>query len=300
MKTIKTRLFILLWCMLIPMLTANCSDKKTIEKTKTAETTAETESVIKVSAPSFKKFVVVTTEDEGLYKEANTHSPTLTRWIESDCESDFCENIYQWSDQPAKSGFELSTDIMTWEGRVFPVLGEEGDFYKVCTLNEWCTIESAYIPKACVGDIETAPIKADMLEAEDNYFKCRVMKDGKYKDIVLIDEYDELNGETLQVGVLIDGVVVTPVVYYIDSYLDNEQEDIIINETEGHFFCKYNKNLAMVAEDGDEPRQLDLNKLSAEQIAKIVDTVTKKKPEYVNYMVHFPAKGLEFFYSKAN
>ena len=302
MKTIKTRLFIMLWGMLIPMLTANCSDKKTIEKTETAETTAkttaETESVIKVSAPSIKKFVVVTTEDEGLYKEANTHSPTLTRWIESDCESDFCENIYQWSDQPAKPGFELSTDIMPWEGRVFPVLGEEGDFYKVCTLNEWCTIESAYIPKACVGDIEPAPIKADMLEAEDNDFKCRVIKDGKYKDIVLLDEYDELDGETLQVGVLIDDFVVTPVVYYIDSYLDNEQKDIIIDETEGRFYCKYNKSLAMTADDNEHATQLDLKKLSAGQIAKIVDSVTKKKPEFVNCMVHFPAKGLEYFYYK--
>ena len=57
--------------------------------------------------------------------------------------------------------------------------------------------------------------------------------------------------------------------------------------------------MAVIDEEGDASNQLDLNKLSAEQIAKIVDTVTKKKPEYVNYMVHFPAKGLEFFYYKA-
>ena len=299
MKTIKTILLVALWGLLIPVLTANCKDNKTVEKAETAETTAKTESVIKVSAPPFKKFVVVTTEDMGLFKEADENSPTLVRWIEADSESEDCENIYQWSDQPGKPGFELSTDILTWEGRIFPVLGEEGDFYKVCTFTDWCDIESAYIPKASVGDIECAPIKADMLEAEDNYFKCRVMKDGKYKDIVLIDEYDELNGEILQVGVLKDGAVATPTVYYIDSYLDNEQEDIFIDETEGRFFLRYNKSLAETAEEGEGPRQLDLKKLSAEQIAKIIDTVTKKKPEYANYMFHFPAQGLEFFYYKA-
>ena len=299
MRTIKTRLFIVLCGMLMPLLTTNCSDKKTAEKAETAETTAKTESVIKVSAPPFKNFVVVTTEDAGLYKKADTNSPTLTQWIEAECESDYCENFYQWSDQPAKSGFELSTDILAYAGRIFPVLGEEGDFYKVYTFNEWCEIESAYISKNCVGDIECSPIKAETLEAEDNYFKCRVMKDGKYKDIVLMDEFNELEGETLKVGVLNDGVVVIPIAYSMDSYLENEQkEDILIQEEENNHYLRYNKSLAVATAEEYESYQLDLKKLSSEQIAKIIDTVTKKKPEYVNCMYHFPAQGLQSFYYK--
>ena len=297
MRAIKIKLFIVLWCLLIPILTANSNDKKAVGKAETAETTAKAESVIKVTPPPFKKFVVVNTEETGLYKKADTNSPTLVRWFESDCESDFCENIYQWSDQPGKPGFELSTDIIACEGRVFPVLGEEGKFYKVSILNEWCDIESAYIPKNCVGDIECAPIKADMLESEDNYFKCRVVKDGKYKDIVLIDEYDDLNGETLRVGVLNEGTVAIPLTYHFDSILDREQkEGLIVDETEGFFFLRYSKNLAMPIEEGYESCQLDLKKLSNEQIAKIVDMVTSKKPEYVSCMYHFPAMGLETFY----
>ena len=295
-----TRLFVLLWGMLIPILTANCSDKKTAEKAETAETTAKTESVIKVSPPPFKNFVVVTVEEAGLYKKADVHSPTLTRWIESECESDFCENIYLWSDQPATPGFEPSTDILAYAGRVFPVLGEEGDFYKVCTLNEWCDKESAYIPKNCVGNIESAPITADMLENEDYYLKCRVMKNDKYKDVVFIDNYDELAGETLQVGVLDNGVVLTPLVYNIDCQLIPELEEIKenldIEEIEGQFILRYNKSLSMVAEEEYESYQLDLKKLNVDQMAKIVDTVTRKKPEYVNCMYHFPAQGLQSFY----
>ena len=302
MRTIKTKLFFVLWGMLIPLLTANCNDKKTVEKDEAADTTVKTESAIKVSTPPFEKFVVVISDETGLYKKADINSPTLVQWIESDCESDYCENIYQWSDQPGKPGFELSTDIITFEGRVFPVLGEEGKFYKVSTISQWCDIESAYIPKASVGDIETSPIKADMLEAEDNFFKCRVVKDGKYKDIVLIDEFNELDGESLQVGVLNNGVVATPLVYYIDSYLDIEQkEDVIIDDSEDNIilrYNRYNKNLAVTIEENNEFYQLDLKKLSAEQIAKIVETVTKKKTEYVNYMYHFPAQGLQSFYYK--
>ena len=300
MKTIKNILIVVLCGMMIPMLTS-CSDKKTAGKADTASATANTETLIKVTVPPFQKFVVVTDEEgEQLYKEADTNSPTLSRWYEADCESDFCEMIYQWSDQPGKSGFESGEENIACEGRVFPVLGEEGNFYKVSTTTKWCNIESAYIPKDCVGDIESAPIKADVLEADDNYFKCRVVKDGKYKDIVLIDEYNELEGEYLHVGVLNDGVVATPLIYNIYSFqLNDQKEDIIIDNTEDEISLKYSKSMALPAEDGGESYQIDLKKLSDEQIAKIVDTVIQKKPEYVEYMYHFPAKGLESFIYKS-
>jgi len=301
-RTFKTKSAALLWVMLIPLLTANCSDKKNVEKAAMADAATKKESVIQVSAPPFQKFVVVTTEETALYQKADTNSPNLVRWIESDCESDFCENIYQWSDQPGKPGFELSTDIIASEGTIYPVLGEEGQFYRVCPITLWCNIESAYIPKNSVGDIESAPIKADMLESGDNYFKCHVVKNGKYKDIVLIDKYDELDGETLQVGVLSDGAVATPVVYNIDSQmlLDLKESDMQIEVKEGTFFqLRYGKGLAVAVEEDFEAYQLDPNKLSTEQIAKIVDTVTKKQPEYVEFMYHFPAMGLQSFYYKA-
>lgn len=289
----------MLCVILIPVLTTNCNAKKNAEKSETAEETAKTESVIQLALPPFQKFVVVTSPEEGIYKNADTNSPTLMRWDEADCESDFCEVAYQWSDQPDMKGFELSTDIIASEGRVFPVLGEEGDFYKICILNEWCDIESAYIPKASVGNIECAPIKADQLEAEEDYLKCRIIKEGKYKDIVLIDEYNDLEGECLKVGVLNDGVVANPVDYNIDSfYLNDQVEDIVINDEEGGISLSFNKNVALATEEGDESYVLDLKKLSDEQIAKIVDTVIKRKPKYVDYMYHIPAQGLQTFMYK--
>ena len=296
MKILKNKFLVVLWGMLIPVMTANCSDKKNVEKAGAADDAAKIESVFNVSLPPFQKFVVVTVEESVLLKTADTNSPNLVRWIESDCESDFCENIYQWSDQPGKQGFEMSTDIIANEGRVFPVLGEQGDFFKVSTITKWCGIESAFIPKSDVGDIECAPVKADMLESDDFYLKCRVVNEGKYKDIVLTDESDELQGETLQVGVLNDGVVAIPFAYHFDCYLAKDQkEGIHIGESEGFFTLSYNNSVAVATEEGYESYQLDLKKLSMEQIATIVDAVIKKKPEYVEYMYQFPAKGPETF-----
>lgn len=294
-KIFITLLFVVLGGVLISTMTASCKNKKTGGITESA---VNTESVIKVSSSPFKQFVVVTTDEASLYKKADTNSATLVLWIETDCASDYCDNIFLWSDQPAKPGIEQpSTYNLAFKGRVFPLLGEEGDFYKVYILNEWCDIESAYIPKACAEYIEYAPIKADRLEAEDNHLKFRVMKDGKYKDIVLIDEYNELGAETFELGVLNDGIVVIPTIYRINSYMINEQkEDIIFFNSDGDISLRYNKSLAMTAKEDCESYRLDLTKLNDEQIAKIIDTMTTKKPEYVNYMYHFPALGLQSFY----
>ena len=301
----KNRLLVLLG-VLIPMLTANCSDKKTVEKAESAETTAKTESVIKVNTPPFNKFVVVTVEDEAegtpLLKEPNDNSPSLQRWFESDCESDFCEQKYLWTNQPRPHGFDLGTDAIAGVGHVFPVIGEEGNYYKVNILNKWCDIESAYISKADVGNIEMNPINADMLEknGDEVGLKCRVLKDGKYKGIAICDSYDELDGETLQVGVLLNGALVIPVGYNIDCQMIEETTDNFeIREEGNNFFIRYNKSLSVVAEEEINARQLDPKKLDDKQIAKIIDTVTKKKPEYVECMYHFPANGLNSFYYMA-
>ena len=231
-KIFITILSVVLWGLLVSMLTTNCKNKNSGGR---AESAVNTGRVINVSSPPFEKFVVVTNEGTELYKNADTNSPTLVGWVETYCTSDHCDSFYQWSYQPARHGFEQpSMSTITYEGKVFPVLGEEGDFYKVYILNEGCDIESAYILKASVGVIKSAPIKADMLEEEDKYFMFRVIKDGKYKDIVLIDEYDELGGETFKVGVLNDGIVAIPAVYSIDSYMINEQkEDIIFYNSDG-------------------------------------------------------------------
>ena len=154
-------------------------------------------------------------------------------------------------------------------------------WYKVGTLKRWCEIESAYIPKSEVKTVETAPIKADELEKNKEWFyhRYRVLRDGKYKGVVLCDELDELSGETFSVGLLADGVLLTPVVYEMNAYMNTQQqESVCIQEEDGRFTLIYNKSMDAAGENDFDPR-LDLNKLSNEQIAKIVETVVKKKPE---------------------
>ena len=290
-------IFLVLMGMLIPMLTANCSERKTVEKTETTETTAKTESVINVSASPFKKFVVVTSEeDEPLYKRADTDSPTLMLYEEEGCESEDCEMIYQWSGEPVKPGYKLSSDVLAYVGRILPVLDEEGDFYKVDVINHDFNIKTGYIHKSCVSSIDWEPLNADILEKTSIGVRYRVVKEGKYRDIVFIDNEDELWGETLEVGVLLDGYIATPGSYSFECSQNLEQKvPIEINDKGNDLFLTYGKSLSVIL-NGEEFFQLDPFKLTDKQIENLVETVKKKKTEMVKYTYLFPNRRLEYFY----
>ena len=290
-------IFLVLMGVLIPMLTANCSERKTVEKTETTETTAKTGSVINVSASPFKKFVVVTSEeDEPLYKRADTDSPTLMLYEEEGCESEDCEMIYQWSGEPVKPGYKLSSDVLAYIGRILPVLDEEGDFYKVDVINHDFNIKTGYIHKSCVSSIDWEPLNADILEKPSIGTRNRVIKEGKYRDIVFIDNEDELWGETLEVGVLLDGYIATPGSYSFECSQNLEQKvPIEINDKGNDLFLTYGKSLSVIL-NGEEFFQLDPLKLTDKQIENLVETVKKKKTEMVKYTYLFPNRRLEYFY----
>ena len=123
-KIFITILSVVLWGLLVSMLTTNCKNKNSGGR---AESAVNTGRVINMSSPPFEKFVVVTNEGTELYKNADTNSPTLVGWVETYCTSDHCDSFYQWSYQPARHGFEQpSMSTITYEGKVFPVLSEEG------------------------------------------------------------------------------------------------------------------------------------------------------------------------------
>ena len=293
----KNRLFLLL-CVLIPMLTANCSDKKSVEKTAKTETTEATARQIKLSNPPFKKFIVVSEEGAKIHKKADNSSPTLVCWAE-DCEGDDCEMLFKWSDEPGKAGYNKETD-MAYVGRLYPVTGEEGNFYKVNILTETCDIESGFLSKDLVASIDYEPINAaDLKNIEEPQYKYLVITEGKNKGFVLIDQEDELWGETLMVGMLINGIIAVPCDFTFDCSNNNQQQQpIAISKSDNRYYLEYSNNMKVVAEEGYEIYQLDPKKLGSDQIDQIIGTFSNSKPDLVMYFYHFPARGLQTFYSR--
>lgn len=296
---VKKSLFFLLLGILIPMMTANCTEKKGVEE-KAAE---KTENLIGVDIQIFEKFVQVTADNVKLHKTADANSPTLEEWVlEGEYEEGEGNRYCQWSDMPGKAGYAKDDlPLHAYNGRIYIVLGEEGDFYKVDTNEAGSQTESAYIQKSSVKEVKNTPLTAEMIEKPDfsgRGSKYSIVKDGKYKNLVmyLMGGERTLTGYELHVGMLTDGIIVSPENYYIDCrWQEDQKEDIVFKEEDGHTFLDYNPSMA-------EDYSLNTKKLSTDQIAKILEMVKRQKPDLVEYSYSFPSGALSeitFFQLKA-
>lgn len=277
MKTIALRLFVLAG-MLLSLLGAQGGD------------------IIKVTKPPFKKFVRVKQNTE-IYQQPRSNSSVMVAWVE-ECEGEDCDILYRWSDEPGKPEYQRET-MQAYEDRLFPVLGETDGYYLVSTLTPGCDIESGYVSKACVSDIDYVRLKPDSVESRLPGWFWLYVKDGKYKGLLLMYEEDELWGERLSVGVILDSCVAIPCAYSMECNKDFEiqeaAEGIQINKIDGYITLSYAKRMT----ENEEGQHLDVKKLSTAQISIIVDAVMKEKSDLVQYIYSFSDNTVGFFYSKA-
>lgn len=247
---------------------------------------ATKENLMGVEMPAIQKFVVVTDEEAPVYKEADTNSPTLVQWIE-DIESDMADVQYQWSDEEVPVGYVTSL-AYRYAGMACAVVGEKGDFYEISTLGEYCDIQTGYILKSATGDVEQQPLTAEVAEADDEWSITRVVKDGKYKGLTLCAIADELWGESMRIGVMLDGCIAYK--YTVYNIEDEEVKKLTIVNEDGVVSLRYPASLARETEE-DFTRTLDPNKLSDEQLGEIVDWVTTQmeQPDVIRYEYYFPA-----------
>ena len=275
---------------LIPMLLACCTGKKSNEQE------AEAQPLFDITAPAFDKFVVVA-DDEGtpVYKEADTSSPMLVYWTE-DIESDMAGVENHWSNEAVKSGY-ISDSFVAWPGTVYAVLGEEGDFYKVNILSLYCELEAGFIPKSAVSSINTDPLTADVLEGIE-YCQTKVVREGQYKGLVMVDNADELWGESLELGILLDGCVAYPLCGKMECANDKAATDIRLDDQDWGLTLYYPDSLKADADEDAWMETMDPRKLSEEQIGKIYETVKKSPVEKVRYDYYNKARGIWPVYTK--
>ena len=260
-----------------------------------------------VKAPVWEKFVVVTQEEVAIYKEADENSPKRMVCYE-DAESDMIDIVKNWSDEECPAGY-LQEQLYVYSEEVYPCLGEEGDFYKValCGLYDKDD-EVGYIAKSEATEIKPEPI-ADVASFNTNctWANMRYFADGKYKDMVMRTDYDELEGSRINIGKLIDGAVAFPMNYFIFCYDNTEIDSLRFNEVEyeeGMVIdnIEYPSSMQYESEDGYSI-MLDLSKLTDEQVDQLYDAIVKDEPDYVEYLYYFPTIEGEFnrfqsFYTK--
>lgn len=259
----------------------------------TERESAGTENPLGVKMPEVVKFVRVTSEQGAeVFEYADSESPWRVTWVE-DLESDMAEVVVKWSNEDVPDGYRCE-ETVAYAGEVLAVLGEEGDFWKVsirCEAAQYCEMESGFVKKSDVEDVEPGKVTAEMLEAVE-WEHTRVMKEGKWKGLVLRSVQDELNGETFEVGVMLDGVVAFPAGNTLFIEYDPEAKDLTIveNNEDGRFpvYFRYPKSMGIMPEGADYPQGFDPEKLTDKQIEKLVQDVMQHGWTYVKYEYAMP------------
>ena len=296
----KIAFFVMGLC--VSLLLWNCKGQTTNGTSEGEDSVVVTKNPLGVGMPDMVKFVrVVADEGTQVFMEADEESPWRVIWME-DLESDMADIVYMWSNQDVPDGYSCD-EAPAYAGDVLAVVGEEGDFYKVSVRNELSMIDFGYVKKADVVDVEAEPLDLDDLLAEIEYIRIRVVKDGKYKGLVLRSIADELQGEKFEVGVLLDNVLAFPeensafINYNPDLKELTFAEDIPNYNSPAIF--EYPKSMAVQSEGYME--QLDPNKLTDEQIDRIVKTMQKAESEFVKYEFVIPMteSGIRTFWLKS-
>ena len=309
----KIALYVMAIC--VSLMMWNCKGGTNGESNQDGGDSTAVSNPLNVAKPTMVKFVRVVAEDgTNVYRDVDVESsyissPWRVTWVE-DIESDMADIVDKWSDEKVPDGY-LCSNTPAYPGEVLAVLGEEsgeeGSFYKVSIHNERSDMEFGYIRKGDAADVEPETLTEDMLkELADEYdwVHTRVVKDGKYKGIVICSIMDELQGERFEVGVMMDGYMAFPEKNSVFIEYDPNIDRLTFIENKPNEFpiyFKYPKSMAHLSEY-DYSNGFDPDKLTDEQIETIVQDMQKRTSEYVKYEFVIPMTegGLQSFWLRNN
>lgn len=254
-----------------------------------------------VEKPTWKKFIVVISQDVPLHKDARSDSPKLMKALEN-LESDMAAREFRWEDQGKKRGYTLYPYNLE-KNAVLPVLDETDTWYKVQVCNEDMNgmIETAYVKKEWTREIFPEPITEEVLaRIGKTVQRCdHIVKSGKLKNLCLTTRFNDMDGESFQIGALIDGILIYP--QYKGIFLKRDGVSgvsIQKNEEYDNYTLTYGEDCQR---DLDEySKVFNPQKLTDEKIGQIFEAVNQVNPSapiVVEY--YFPEANKDYFFKFA-
>ncbi len=252
---------------------------------QSGEQTSSANNVLGVKVPKIEQFVRVTNEKGAdVFKYAREDSPWRVDWMGEEEDYGTVQVDETWSDKkvPKKYSAERS---MEYEGNVLPLLGEEGNFWKVFIHQPYSSeLEEGYLRKSDVEVVSFQPLTADMVKApnEKKLSPTIVKTEGQYKGLVIdVGSDEEWGEEWLDVGVLVDGMVVSPESYKVVLVHDYDMTDVkemkcVFKKKTSEVVMNYPTSMLMENEDG-MGRWFDPAKLTDAQIEQMLQTLGQQK-----------------------
>ena len=247
------------------------------------------EALFDVKAPQFVKFVSVIEDGVPLFKEADPRSPQLLAWNEN-IESDMADVQHRWDDEPKPGANYEPNPEQLYIFNLLPVLGEEGDFYKVGIYNNWRQIETAYVPKSSCSDIATGPITDEVLE-QQAYCTCMLVKEGDKKGLFLTTNFGDEDAEIIQLGMLSGDCILEPEHPEISCVFSEDAKEIRVEVNKETNSCTVFYGPAQSHEEEGEitVRVVDVSKLTAEQIDTLYNWAKSSLGTHVRACYYFPS-----------
>lgn len=250
-----------------------------------------------IEKPSWEKFIVVTTQDVPLQKEARSDSPKLMEALEN-IGSDMATREFRWEDEGKKRGYTIYPYNLS-SNTVLPVIEETDTWYKVQVHNEMnLTVVNAFIKKEWCREIKPEPITEEVLTRVGKTMRRKdyIVEKGELKNLCLTTLFSDMDGESFQVGAFVDGVLIYPKCKKIYPRREDVSEiNLQKNEEYDCYMLTYGEGQQS---NLDEYFQvLDPGKLTDEMVKQIYETV--KEPNQSQLMeveYYFPEANQDFFF----
>ena len=246
----------------------------------------QSDNILGLQKPTWKKFVVVNGNDAYLYKQPDTNSDELK---ESGCDGD-CDPIYVWTEADLQEGYHIQSNVVS-DGLVYPVIEETSEWYKV-HISQY-NVREAWVKKSACTEVKPEPITtATIKKMSYGWENYRFIEEGKYKDM-FFRTYEMFAGNDMQMGVLDNGVLLastaaTDVNIYYE--LEESLRWIDTSNAPNEDFAIYQLAITdkLHKDEVSDGVLLDPSKLSDVDIETLVTTFKPSKKDGVNAYYYFP------------
>lgn len=246
----------------------------------------QSDNILGLQKPTWKKFVVVNGNDAYLYRQPDTNSDELK---DSGCDGD-CDPIYVWNEADLQEGYQIQNNVVS-DGLVYPVIEETSDWYKV-HISQY-NVREAWIKKSACTEVKPEPITtATIKKISYGWENYRFIEEGKYKDM-FFRTYEMFAGNDVQMGVLDNGVLLastaaTDVNIYYE--LEESLRWIDTSNAPNEDFAIYQLAITdkLHKDEVSDGVLLDPSKLSDVDIETLVTTFKPGKKDGVNAYYYFP------------
>lgn len=246
----------------------------------------QSDNVLGLQKPTWKKFVVVNGDDAYLYRQPDTNSDELK---ESGCDGD-CDPIYVWTEADLQEGYHIQNNVVS-DGLVYPVIEETSEWYKV-HISQY-NVREAWVKKSACTEVKPDPITtATIKKMSYGWENYRFIEEGKYKDM-FFRTYEMFAGNDMQMGVLDNGVLLSSTaatdvnIYY---ELEESLRWIDTSNAPNEDFAIYQLAITdkLHKDEVSDGVLLDPSKLSDVDIETLVTTFKPGKKDGVNAYYYFP------------